>query len=100
MARPKDEDGLPMAAAHSRLTNADQLRERCVFALTECRAAVILTMKRKLRIANRAIDYVFDGGKESDTNPEHIRAMSQEVWNSAVAAVKSVPRSSGEMDHD
>lgn len=59
--RPKDEDGLPLPAAHIRLPEAGELRQAAYIALSGDGRSVIWTAPQKLAIADKAIDHVIDG---------------------------------------
>jgi hypothetical protein len=63
MARPKNEDGKTVEAAHRRIAGAHQLEQLAVFKLSEDGRLSHLPMKRELALARKAIDTAIDGAE-------------------------------------
>lgn len=93
MARPVDANGRPMKAAHERLPNADQLRTVAILTMAEDRRFSFLPLARKITLANRAIDHVYDGTlppaviyKPDPTDPDN-KAMAS-LWRAMTVAIQ------------
>ena len=97
MPRPLDINGRPMKAAHERLPNADRLRTVALFKMAEDSRFSFLTLARKIALANRAIDHVYDGTlppasiyKPDPTDPDQ-KAMAS-LWRAITLAIQAEKR--------
>ena len=88
--RPKDDDGLPLQAAHLRLSEARMLRQAAYITISADRRACFMEAKRKLAIADKAIDHVFDGGAVPGFVIPGDDHFLPEIWAAAVGAVSAV----------
>ena len=93
MSRPLDDRGRPLPAAHERLPDADRLRAVALSTMAENGRFCFLTLARKVSIANRAIDHVYDGTlppaavyKPDPTDPDQ-KAMAS-LWRAVTLAIQ------------
>lgn len=96
--RPRDpETGALEAPPHIRLSEAPALLQSALFAMANDTRAVALPMKRKLALAEKAIDHVVDG----DAIPKWIHAPDPtnrdnhflvDLWRLSVAAISAARR--------
>jgi hypothetical protein len=97
MARPKDDKGVPLKAAHFRL-NPVPFHEAGLYAMDKDPRTPCLSMRRKLQIIDRAIDHVMDGDKppawiwSADMADRQGATFLPDVWKAAVRACERVKR--------
>lgn len=63
MSRPKGDDGRALPAAHIRLPRAEAAIGEIYMALCQDGTCAHLEAIKKIRLAEKAIDHVVDGGK-------------------------------------
>lgn len=91
--RPRDEDNNLLPPPHLRLSETPALQERALFAMATDPRGCALTVKRKLSLADKAIDHVVDG----DAVPKWVHARDPDfpnnhflldLWRLAVDAIR------------
>lgn len=92
--RPKDEDGYLLPPPHTRLPDAAKYEQAAVWAISADSRVCHLPLARKLSLARKAIDHVWDGDnipawvKKTDKDrPENDALFA--AWRTAVAAIRS-----------
>lgn len=94
MPRPRDEDGRLLPPAHKRLDEAPDLEQAIVFRWAEDGRLCFLPLKRRLAVARRAMDHIYDGASEPKAflkpdkmNPSNTACL--DAWRAALDIVRS-----------
>lgn len=95
MPKPKDQNGVPLPAAHLRLEEeGPKLRNAAVLAMAHDPRSCSLTTAQKVRLANQAIDHVVDGSSVparvfAKDGARHDNRFMYDIWELTVIAIRA-----------